>query len=80
VPIKTDFRKPQTKLCGTRHWLRLLGALAPLIIGELVHEPEKRWRYIRIASVAMAVISEATWAQKIKKERLREQLSYQQMG
>jgi hypothetical protein len=36
------------------HWIHTLSLLAPLVIGELVKNPEKRWRYIRLASVGSA--------------------------
>jgi hypothetical protein len=51
------------------HWTRTIGALLPLVIGELVKEPEKKWRFIRVASVAMAVINEASYAYQVQKER-----------
>jgi len=51
------------------HWLKTAGILAPLVIGEFVKDPEKRWRYVRLASVATALVSEAMWTNKIHKER-----------
>ena len=41
----------------------------PLVIGEVVKEPDKKWRFIRIASVAMAAINEASYAYQVQKER-----------
>jgi hypothetical protein len=43
----------------------------PLVIGEVVKDPDQRWRFIRISSVAMALISEAMYAHKVQKERER---------
>ncbi len=54
---------------GYAHWIRTGSALAPLIIGEVVKDPEKRWRYIRIASVAMAFISEGVHAHRVEQQR-----------
>jgi hypothetical protein len=51
------------------HWVRTAGILAPLIIGEIVKDPDKKWRFIRITSVAMAVISEGLHARRIQNER-----------
>ena len=51
------------------HWTRTIGALVPLVVGEVVKEPDKRWRFIRIASVALAVINEASYAYQVQKER-----------
>src|SRR5260370_24452770 len=53
------------------HWLRTAGVLAPLVIGEVVKDADKRWRYIRITSVAMALISEGLYAHKVHQERER---------
>ena len=55
------------------HWTRTVGALVPLVIGELVKEPEKRWRFIRIASVALAVINEGAYAYRVQQQRRDEQ-------
>jgi len=35
----------------------------------LVKEPEKKWRFIRDASVALAVINEASYAYQVQQER-----------
>jgi hypothetical protein len=51
------------------HWTRTLGALAPLVIGELVKDPEKKWRFIRVASVALAILNEGTYAYRVQQER-----------
>ena len=63
------FHKPHTSLGATGHWVRTAGILAPLVIGEFVKDPDQRWRYIRIASVATALISEGLWTHKIRRER-----------
>jgi hypothetical protein len=51
------------------HWIKTAGILAPLVIGEFVKDPDKRWRYVRLASVATALVSEAMWTNRIRKER-----------
>ena len=66
---KAAFHRPHTSLGATAHFVRTAGLLAPLIIGELVEDTQKRWRYIRIASIATALISEGMWTNKIKRER-----------
>jgi hypothetical protein len=54
---------------GANHWVRTVGALAPLVIGELVKDPERKWRFIRITSVLLAIASEASYAHRLHKER-----------
>ena len=51
------------------HWIKMAGILSPLIIGEFVKDNEKRWRWIRIASVATALVSEGFHTQRIMQQR-----------
>jgi hypothetical protein len=51
------------------HWLKMAGILSPLIIGELVKDADKRWRWIRIISVATAGLSEVLWAHRVRQQR-----------
>ncbi|HTV54282.1 MAG TPA: hypothetical protein VMI06_05140, partial [Terriglobia bacterium] len=37
------------------HLVYTAGALAPLVIGELIEDPAKRWRWTRLASVGTAL-------------------------
>lgn len=72
-PERTDHRSrhaPRHQAPSqTAHWTRTLGALAPLVIGEVVKDPEKKWRFIRIASVALAVLNEGSYAYRVNQER-----------
>jgi hypothetical protein len=58
------------------HWLRTAGILSPLVIGEVVKDPEKKWRFIRVTSVAVALISEGLHVHRLNRER-RERQEYQ---
>jgi hypothetical protein len=62
------FHHPRTSM-GAGHWIKTAGILAPLVIGELVKDPDQRWRWIRISSVATALVSEGMWAHRLQKER-----------
>jgi hypothetical protein len=66
---RQPFHRPHTSLGATGHWVKTAGILAPLVIGELVKDADKRWRWIRLSSVATALVSEAMWTNKIRKER-----------
>jgi hypothetical protein len=46
---------------------------APLFIGELIHDSEKRWRAMRMVPVAGALGSELLWTMKIAHDRKREE-------
>ena len=66
---RQPYHKPHTSMGAAGHWIKTAGILAPLVIGEFVKDAEQRWRYIRIASVATALISEGLWTNKIHHER-----------
>jgi hypothetical protein len=66
---RQSFHHPRTSLGATGHWIKTLGILSPLVIGEFVKDPEQRWRLIRMASVVTALVSEAFWTAKIHRER-----------
>lgn len=63
------FYKPRTALSATGHWLKTVGMLSPLLIGEFVKDPERRWRYTRIAVIATAALTQGLYAQRLHKER-----------
>jgi hypothetical protein len=63
------YHHPHTSMGATGHWLKTAGILAPFVIGEFVKDPDQKWRYIRIASIATAVLSEGMWTHKIRKQR-----------
>lgn len=52
------------------HWVRTAGILSPLVIGEVVKDPQKQWRFIRITSVAVALISEGLHVHRLNRERI----------
>jgi hypothetical protein len=68
-PFKQAFHKPHTSLGAAGHWIKTAGILAPFVIGELVQDADKRWRYIRMAAVATALLSEGMYTHHIRKER-----------
>ena len=61
--------QPHTSMGATGHWVKTLGILSPLLIHEMIKDPEQRWRWIRISAVATALVSQATWANRLHKER-----------
>src|ERR1700680_824863 len=63
------FRHPRTSLGVAGHWLHLAAVLSPLVIGEVIKDPEQKWRAIRLASVGTAIASEAIWTHRLIKKR-----------
>jgi hypothetical protein len=65
-------RRPAAVEGEIGHWVRTAGILAPLIIGEFVKDPDRKWRFIRITSVAAAILSEGLHSHKTYKDRERD--------
>jgi hypothetical protein len=58
---RNGFQHAQTSLGSTGllgHWVGLAGTMAPIIIGELIDDPGKRWKVTRLTAVATAIAYE----------------------
>jgi hypothetical protein len=55
------------------HWIKMAGILSPLVIGEIVKDADKRWRWIRVSAVATALVSEGLYAHRVSQRRQEEQ-------
>jgi hypothetical protein len=71
------FHHPRTSLCGAGHWFNLAGLVAPLVIGEMIKDPDARWRAIRISAVVTAVLSGTFWRDQVKRRREAERDSWE---
>ena len=67
------FYRPRTSLGAAGHWIHMLGIIAPLIIGELIKDPNARWRALRVTAVGTALLSEAAWTYRLSKEREKDE-------
>ena len=63
------FYRSHNSLGMAAHWIKEAGILAPIVIGEFVPDPARKWRYIKLASLATALLSEGMWTFRIHKER-----------
>ena len=52
------------------HSVRATGILSPLVIGELANDSGKKWRFIRVSSVAFALNSEDLHIHGLQRLRL----------
>ena len=52
----------------------LLTALTPLVTGESIHDTNKRWKWIRIGSLATAVVGELElcWQDRVRQREWKE--------
>lgn len=71
-PSRQQFHHPRTSLGAAGHWIHMAGLFAPLVIGEVVKDADKRWRYVRLASVGTALAYEAMYT--IREQKRREEL------
>lgn len=63
------FHKPHTSFGATGHWVRTALLLAPLAIGEFIHDAAQYKRAIRLVTIGGALLNEGMWTNKIRKER-----------
>src|SRR5271170_1435752 len=56
---RQGFQNSQTSLGIAGHWIGLAGTMAPIVIGEFITDPAKRWRATRLTAVGIAVAYEA---------------------
>ena len=72
---RVPFHKPHSSLgavgrCGAGgHWLSMLGILTPMIVGEFIPDPAKKWRVVRMVTVGVVLLKELFWTKKIGRER-----------
>jgi len=67
------FHRSHTSIGAAGHLLHMGMVAAPLAIGELVVDTEKKWRLMRMVPVLGALASEALWTMKIAHDRKREE-------
>jgi hypothetical protein len=73
---RQQFHHPRTSLGAAGHWIHLAAVTAPLVIGEVIKDPDKRWRALRLVSVGAALASEAVWTHRLSKDRKRDEESH----
>jgi hypothetical protein len=72
APSRQEFHNSNSSIGAITHLVKMAGILSPLVIGELVKDADKRWRYIRIASVLTAGLTETLWATRVRRSREEE--------
>jgi hypothetical protein len=64
---RQEFHNSSCAMGVATHVLKMAGILSPLLILEFVKEPAKASRWIRIASVVTAGVTETLWATKARR-------------
>jgi len=73
---RQPFHHARTSLGAAGHWIHLAAVAAPLVIGEVIKDPDARWRAMRLASVGAAIASEAVWTHRLSKDRQKDEESH----
>ena len=68
-----SFHHARTSLGAAGHFLHISMMAAPLVIGEVIHDSEKRWRAMRMVPVLGALASELLWTLKIAHDREKDE-------
>jgi hypothetical protein len=67
------FHHPRTSLGAAGHLLHMGMVAAPLVIGEVIQDSDKRWRAMRMVPVLGAIASELLWTLKISNDRKKDE-------
>jgi hypothetical protein len=67
APYRQEFHNSSCAMGVVTHIVKMAGILSPLLILELVKDPAKASRWIRIASVATAGVTETLWATRARR-------------
>jgi hypothetical protein len=70
---RQPFHHSRTSLGAAGHWIHLAGVAAPVVIGEIIKDPNARWRALRLSAVGTALLSEAVWTHRLMKERQKDE-------
>ena len=62
------------------HLLHILSVAAPLVIAEVIKDPDKRWRAMRGVAVGTALLSEGIWTLRLSQDRKRDKEARQALA
>jgi hypothetical protein len=69
------FHHPRTSLGSAGYWFNVAGLITPLVIGELITDPNAKWRATRISAIVTAAASEIFWRDHVRRRRQAERES-----
>lgn len=68
-PERQAFHRPNSSLGAAAHYVKEAGILAPFLVSEFVKDPGEQWRWIRLASLFTAFVSQGMYTARIHAER-----------
>ena len=66
---RRSFHRPNTSLGAPGHLLHVAMVAAPLVITNMIEDPQKKWRALAMVPVIGGLASELLWTVKIAQER-----------
>lgn len=66
---RRSFHRPNTSLGAPGHLLHVAMVAAPLIITNMIEDPQKKWKALAMVPVIGGLASELLWTVKISQER-----------
>jgi hypothetical protein len=69
---RTSFHRPHTSLGAPGHLLHVAMVAAPLIITNLIEDPQKKWKTLAMVPVIGGVASELLWTLRIAQQKHNE--------
>ena len=70
---RQPFHNARSSLGAAGHLIHLGMVAAPLVIGEMIQDSEKRWRALRLVPVVGAIAAEGAWTLHLMQERKKEE-------
>jgi hypothetical protein len=72
---RRSFHRPNTSLGAPGHLLHVAMVAAPLVITNMIEDPQKKWRALAMVPVIGGLASELLWTLRIEQDRRRNEES-----
>lgn len=66
---RRSFQRPNTSFGAPGHLLHVAMVAAPIIITNMIEDPQKKWKALAMVPVIGGLASELMWTLKIEQER-----------
>jgi hypothetical protein len=70
---RQPFHNARSSLGAAGHLIHLGMVAAPLLIGELIQNPEQRWRAMRLVPVVGSIAAEGAWTLHLMQEHKKDE-------
>ncbi len=70
---RRSFHRPSTSLGAPGHLLHVAMVAAPLVITNMIEDPQKKWKALAMVPVIGGLASELLWTVKLAEQRHKDQ-------